>query len=164
MHDKLRFLDWGRRVKELDEPVEERGGQGFPAFSLGSLVLNSYEPEVGMFGDGGVEFWKEDLASVIENGVQALQDGLAGQIQVVYHQPLPLFQTVHQHSVLPFKLHAFSFPVITLVRHVAPQQVHDVCLRAKSHLLHHVIAQITQLHHKSLLPALLLSFDQNCFV
>ena len=113
LHDKLRFLDWGRRVKELDEPVEERGGQGFPAFSLGSLVLNSYEPEVGMFGDGGVEFWKEDLASVIENGVQALQDGLAGQIQVVYHQPLPLFQTVHQHSVLPFKLHAFSFPVIT---------------------------------------------------
>ena len=71
------------RDVNFGETVEETAGKSLAALAEGDGVLVGEDFEVGVFVEGGVHFGDEDLAAVVQNGVEAFQDTLAGQVEFI---------------------------------------------------------------------------------
>lgn len=69
------------------EAVEEGLGEALAAAPLLQGVLCGEEAEVGVALKGGAQFGDEHLSAVVQDGVQALQNGLARQVQLVQQHP-----------------------------------------------------------------------------
>ena len=72
----------------LGEAVEEGLGQPLARPALVQRVLAGEDAEGWRAAHGDAEVWQEDLPPVVQHRVEALEDGLAGQVELVQEDPV----------------------------------------------------------------------------
>ena len=82
-------------LQQLDvdpaETVKERLGEPLAAPSLLQGVLRCKQVEGGWTLERLSKLWYEDLSSVVQHSIEALQHTLPGQIQLVQQHPMSSF-------------------------------------------------------------------------
>eukprot|EP00966_Prymnesium_polylepis_P115160 2661968-Prymnesium_polylepis.1 len=85
----------------LREAVEERLRETLAAAALLQRVLAAEDAEAGRTVEGGAELRDVDGRAVVEAGVEALEDRLWRQVELVEYHPVAAAHRCEEGAVLP---------------------------------------------------------------
>ena len=110
-----------------NESIQEGPWKTLPTTALLHWILRAEQPETGGTLDDRVQLRDENLASMIQERIQTLQNTLSRQVELIQKHPRPRLHGLEQRSVRPDKLASFPFRG----GQVGPEEVHHIRLIAE---------------------------------